>query len=710
MANATAELGLNERVRSADNLGARTFGPQNNAMKILVAEDDAVSGAILRAQLTKLGHEPVVVADGLAALAHYEREPTEIIISDWVMPGLNGLELCAAIRKLNLRNYTHFILQTSNTTEAGYQEAMAAGVDDYLPKPMARGELYNRLRVAERMIRQRREANQTIDQLARFPEDNPNPVLQLSENGVVRYANQAARHCLGDREMGAGRLAPPALRGLVGQLFECGTRQEVELGLEQRVFSFAATSILDGGGTYVYGHDITDRKQAELEVLRLKDEAVRQALHDPLTGLPNRLHLATRLAQARAQAQRQGRGFALLMIDIDNFKSVNDGLGHEAGDRLIVLVGHTLRDQLRGTDCLCRWGGDEMVLLLTEVQGAEAVAATGERLRRAVTAAVEAGQFNVPISVSIGFALYPQHSEDQEILMQQADQALYDAKRAGRNCLRPFTGFPAGQVQKSTANLLFRLGNAVREDRLTVQYQPLIEGTTGRPVALEALARWHDEELGRVPPDQFIPLAEEQGLIVELGAQVLAKTLAVTRAAHDRGWVLQPAVNISRRQLMSPGFAEQVAAAAAAHRIDPESLILEITEREAFADNPDCQRGLRQLDALGFRLALDDFGAGYSTFELLCELPFKELKLNLGLIQRLPNPRVAQVVRAIVEMARGLELVVVAEGVETPAQRDFLAGIGVHKLQGYLFSQPLDPPALEAYLRQHLPTGGELAA
>lgn len=679
-------------------------------MKILVAEDDAVSGAILKAQLIKLGHDPVLKADGAAAFAYFQTEPTDVVISDWIMPGMNGLALCTAIRQLGLRNYTHFVLQTTNTSEANYQEAMAAGVDDFLPKPISRVELYNRLRVAERMIRQRTEANQKIDLLARFPEDNPNPVLQLNREAVVLYANDAALKCLASLDCVVGQTAPPRLKALVQQLFVSGTRQEIELALDERIFSFAATSVVDRDSTYVYGHDITARKQAESEIVRLRDEAVQTALHDQLTGLPNRLQLNYRLEHALMHARRQQCSFALLMIDIDNFKSVNDGLGHDAGDRLIVLVAHTLRDQMRGTDTICRWGGDEMVVVLTELQEPGDVPVVCERMSRAVKEAVARENFNAPISISIGYSLFPAQSQDPEILMQQADHALYDAKRAGRNTWRPFKEFSAGEIKKSSANLLFRLGNAVREDRLTVHYQPLIDGQTGQPVSLEALARWHDEELGRVPPDQFIPLAEEKGLIVELGRQILTKSMAATRDWRAQGWPITVAVNVSRRQLMQEGFADSVAESAKAQGIAPATLILEITEREAFADHVGCRQNLERLALHGFRLSLDDFGSGYSTFELLCELPFQELKLNMGLVQRLDNPRVVRVVQSIVDLGRSLDLTIVAEGIETKEQREFLTGIGVHKLQGYLFSKPLDALALGEYLRSFPASASEAAA
>lgn len=667
-------------------------------MKILLAEDDLLSGAILRALLTKLGHEPILAKDGAEAFQLFQTTPTEVVISDWLMPGMTGLELCRAIRALPLRNYTYFILQTSKTSDASYQEAMDAEVDDFLPKPVKRNELSHRIRVAERMIRQRREALQQISRLARFPEDNPNPVLQLNLDATVLYTNTAAQRCLAGLHCEVGRPAPPRLKWLVKQLFESGSHQEVELTLNQRVFSFTATSIVDQVSTYVYGHDITDRKRAEFEIIQLKDDAIKLALHDQLTGLPNRVQLGTRLEQAQAHARRHQQRFALLMVDIDNFKSVNDGLGHDAGDRLIQLVARTLQAQLRTTDMICRWGGDELVILLTELDECAAVAPVCERLSNAIKAAV--AQEQATVTISIGYAVFPDQSEDPELLVQQADQALYDAKDAGRNCWREFTQFPAGEIRKSAGQLFFRLSNAVREDLLTVHYQPVIDAVTGLPRSLEALVRWEDAEFGRVSPDQFIPLAEEKGLIVTLGRQVMAKSLCTAKHWRNHGWPVLMAVNLSRLELVQPDFPEQVMQAVEAGGLAPENLSLEITEREAFIQDVNCRRNLELLARFGFRLSLDDFGAGFSTFEALSDLPFHQLKLNMGLVRNSENPRVARIIEAIVGLGLKLDLEVVGEGVETAAQRDFLADLGVGKLQGYLFSRPLDAEGLAKYLEQ----------
>ena len=239
-----------------------------------------------------------------------------------------------------------------------------------------------------------------------------------------------------------------------------------------------------------------------------------------------------------------------------------------------------------------------------------------------------------------------------------------------------------------------------RLSRFTVHYQPVVDAITGLPRSLEALVRWEDAEFGKVSPDQFIPLAEEKGLIVALGRQVLTKSLRAARHCRNHGWPVLMAVNLSRRELIQPDFCEEIMKRIETEGLAPEHLILEVTEREAFIQDPHCRRNLEMLAACGIRLSLDDFGAGFSSFEVLTELSFHQLKLNMGLVRRSEQSRCARIIEAVVELGQKLGLEIVGEGVETQTQREFLTGLGVGKLQGYLYSRPLDDEGLAGYLAQ----------
>lgn len=692
----------------ADLLGAEPGEPEGKpagrpkrfAMRILVAEDDPLSAKWLTLALQKLGHEAFVVRDGQEALAQFIIQQPPIVISDWMMPKMDGIELCQRIRALGLEDYTFFVLQSAKSSREDYLKAMDSGVDDFLGKPVKTEELSVRLRVAERMIRQRVESERKIRLLARFPSDNPNPVLQVDREFCLRYANIASLGLLNQWQSSVGGPAPGKLRELAEQLFSSDQRQEVEVTCADRVFSFSATSVSTDGVAYVYGHDITERKRAENELLLLKNQAEESALHDQLTGLPNRRLLASRLTQETARTLRQGTKLGLVVVDIDNFKQINDGYGHEVGDQVIVTVGRALNETLRPTDTVCRWGGDEMVLLLTDLADRSEVAPLMARVSELVKAIVHNSGITAPVSLSLGSAIFPDDAQDSTLLMQQADHALYIAKADGRDCWREFKGFPAGHDAKGQADLFIRLTAAVNEGKITTFYQPIVDATSRLVVGAEVLARWQDEQYGWVSPDVFIPLAEEKGLIFKLGFLVLLQGLDQVVAWRERGHDLTLSVNLSKRQILDVDFLKQLQSALSERKLPPDAVILEVTERQSVLEHALGRQRLNELAAAGFRLSIDDFGSGYSTFDLIGEAAFAELKINLGLVRRSNTPRGRRVVQAIVEMGRSLGLRLVAEGVEDQVTQAMLTTLGVHKIQGYVFSKPLKADAFLAFVEK----------
>jgi diguanylate cyclase (GGDEF)-like protein len=670
-------------------------------MKILVAEDEPISSKYLTGVLRKLGHEFVATRNGHEALTEFLTGRPAVVISDWMMPTMDGIELCQQIRGMGLEQYTFFILQTAKTGRADYLRAMDAGVDDFLSKPVNQEEIAIRLRVAERIIRQRADAERRLRLLTRFPADNPNPVLQVDRTSRILYANLASLALLANWQSGVGGVAPEKLRRLVDLLCVTGRRQEVEIPCADRVFSFSATSLSDEGVIYLYGHDITTRKQAEAELIQLKEQAEEHALHDQLTGLPNRRLLTERLHQETARATRQGTKLGLVVVDIDNFKQINDGYGHKVGDQVIVTVGQCLRQMLRNTDTVCRWGGDELVLLLTDLNSREVLAPICEKLIQAVKRQTAEAGITAPVSLSLGSAIFPDDAQETPLLMQQADHALYVAKADGRNCWREFKSFPKGHDAKGVADVFIALSAAVAEKKITTFFQPIIDAETLRVSGAETLARWHDEQHGWVSPDVFIPLAEDKGLILQLGQLVLEQAMDQLVDWRRRGLDLTVSVNVSKRQLLDGNFLSHLLEEAARRGVKPEWLVLEITERQSVLEQALARQRLEALAAAGFRLAIDDFGSGYSSFDMVGEVAFSELKIHLGLVRMIQTPRGHRVIQAIVEMGRSMGLRVVAEGVEDEATQAMLLSLGVHKLQGYLFSKPLQPGAFLAFAETH---------
>ncbi|WP_455926008.1 putative bifunctional diguanylate cyclase/phosphodiesterase [Pseudomonas putida] len=424
--------------------------------------------------------------------------------------------------------------------------------------------------------------------------------------------------------------------------------------------------------------------------LRLANRELTQlALHDNLTGLPNRVLLADRIAQAMQMVDEAGGCFALMFIDLDGFKPVNDAFGHHMGDELLRAVALRLRGNLQGQDTLARIGGDEFVLLvaLREPNDAPTVAARQVAL---IAQPFGVGEQNLQISASIGIAMYPGNGVDQNALLMNADAAMYHAKSAGKNGYSFFDGSMNTNARKQL-QLLQDLRLAVERQEFRLFYQPKFDAATGQPVGAEALVRWEHPEHGLLPPDRFIGLAEKTGLIISIGDWVLDEA-----CRQMRQWVLQGyghwriAVNLSALQFCHLGLVDSVAAALARHQLAANNLTLEITESTAMNDADASMSVLRQLSDMGVDLSIDDFGTGYSSLMYLKRLPANELKIDRGFVRDLEQDSDdAAIVSAIVALGQALGLRIVAEGVETDNQQSFLTRLGCDSLQGYHLGHPL---------------------
>ncbi|MBM3846188.1 MAG: EAL domain-containing protein [Verrucomicrobia bacterium] len=664
--------------------------------KILYAEDDLVSARMLGRTLEALGYEVRGCSNGREALELFAQFQPQIIISDWMMPEVNGLQFCSEIRKQGLSQYTYFIVLTANTGESNYRMAMDAGVDDFLSKPLSREELQVRLRVGERIVRQRWKAEAMIRSLARFPADNPNPVLQANRAGMITYANKACLPLLNELGCSVNGPLPPDLRTLMVDCQEDSLAQR-ELSCRRRTYSFAVTSISEEGLAYIYGHDITDRKRAETELITMRNQAIEQSLQDVLTGIGNRVLFQQQLPKALEESSRSGRRAALVFVDIDNFKEINDGHGHKMGDQVIIHVAHTLRDHLKASDSVCRWGGDELVVVLSDLEEPACVSEICERLSVAVRENAAGSEVPASLTLSMGYSVYPDDADTEEMLLQRADQALYKAKADGRNCIRGYSRRDGRD--RAGMSLFQRLTQALKEERMTAFFQPVWDVVNNRVAGVESLARWHDPDWGFVPPDEFIPVAERKGLIVQLSRQVLRCSLMAMSAWRDAGFDLTLSVNLSKRQLVEPRFLDDLREQIDALRLPHYQIIFEVTERQSILGNAVGRQRLEEMEREGYRLSLDDFGSGYSSFDLVGEIPFQELKIYSGLINRMEQPRGRGIVQAVVDMGHTLGLTVVAEGVEHEEQVVRLRGMGIHKIQGYYYSKPLSLEQLLVYLK-----------
>ncbi len=441
-------------------------------------------------------------------------------------------------------------------------------------------------------------------------------------------------------------------------------------------------------------NDITDRKQYE-------EQLERQNNHDELTGLANRNRLKERTELAIAFAQRHRGAVAVLYLDLDHFKRINDSLGHAFGDSILCAVAERIGQQLRERDTAARMGGDDFVIVLSDLESPQEVMLVADRIRQNIARPITLQNHELSLSISIGVSMYPQDGMDYDTLLRNADAAMYRAKEAGRNAFYFYTADMNTQALRKL-ELEARLRYALERDELLLHYQPLLDLATNALTDVEALIRWRSEDGSLISPLDFIPLAEETGLIVPIGQWVLRTACRQVRQWQDEGVALRVAVNLSARQFRDDQLVQTVQQALEASGLPPRLLKLEITESTVMQNAEQAARTLADLKALGVTLSVDDFGTGYSSLAYLRRFPIDQLKIDRSFVQDIMlHPDSAAIVRSIIGLARNLRMQTVGEGVETIEQREFLRAAGCDLMQGYLFSRPLPAGDLVALVRTH---------
>jgi diguanylate cyclase (GGDEF)-like protein len=439
--------------------------------------------------------------------------------------------------------------------------------------------------------------------------------------------------------------------------------------------------------------EIKERRQAE-EVVKFA------ATHDPLTGLPNRVLLAERVNRAVAAAKAQGRTTAVLFIDLDRFKNINDALGHEAGDRLLQNVADRLVRCVRRSDTVARQGGDEFVVLVENFQAPGDLVQVAEKILAEVAGPMTVYGKEFQITASIGMSTFPADGEDLRALLKNADIAMYRAKQQGNAYQFYASQMSAHSVERLELEAALR--QALERDELSLHYQPKIEARTGRVTGIECLLRWQHPTLGTVQPDQLVPLAEETGLIVPIGKWALRTACLQARAWSAQGLPLfRMAVNLSARQFMSPTLLDDVMETIAGTGMDSHLIEFEVTESMMMREPEEAVKLLRDLKAIGVRLTIDDFGTGYSSLAYLKRLPIDCVKIDASFVRGIPvDASDVAITETVIAMSRSLGLKVVAEGVETRDQTRFLEQRGCDEMQGFYFSRPLPAEEMAAYLRK----------
>lgn len=702
---------------------------------VLLVDDDEVNLMVTALALRDRGFSVTEVSGGEAALEALREQVPDIVVLDAMMPGLNGFDTCLQLRATPGLEHVPVLMLTGLDDEESINHAYRVGATDFFVKSPQWSLLDGRLRYLLRASRTRQELLRSRARLARAQdlarmgsfEWHPVPDvwegrLELSPE-ALRVFGLPAGSTLHLRQL--IRMVPHSERqGVLRMLVDLKAHHAVlatDIGLDlpdgrRRVVHVEAEpERLGPAGVFGYTgvvQDVTDRRTAEDKIRHL-------ANFDALTGLPNRRQLLWRTERALEHARRHGHLCALLLIDLDRFKVINDTLGHAAGDELLTEVARRLRSCVRHSDqvmessvetggsrahrtleAVGRLGGDEFVALLPEVateHDAERVAA---RILEAMRQPIQVAGQECFVTASVGVALFPRDGENVLDLMRNSDVAMYSAKAAGRNATAVYVP-SLSTAGRERLELETALHKALEREELVLHYQPKVDVRNARMVGTEALMRWQRGSR-LVPPGEFIPLAEESGLIVPMSKWALAEAARQVKAWHESfGFADAIAVNLPSRLFERPELVDHMRECAAASQVPLRSLQLEITETGLMKDLQGVIPALHRLNDVGVRISIDDFGTGYSSLAYLTTLPISELKIDGSFVRDLGlTPQSAAVVTAIIALARSLGLSVVAEGVENLRQMEVLHRLGCGVMQGYLFSRPLPPDDIESWLQQ----------
>jgi diguanylate cyclase (GGDEF)-like protein len=682
--------------------------------RLLLAVGDDVSSA-LDAALSAAGFQVATVPNG-GQLPLNSTPPPHLLVLDTERDGeREALGNCLAVRATPTGVDVPVLMLMATEGPGVVERALDAGVTDLVIRTAPPALLTHRVRQMLRVkhavddLRRSETSLEAAQRIARLGNWAWDPIAD-----EVTWSSELERLL----DIPTGLSAPPMSRFMAR--VHVDDRQAAQTAMESLVaagtpFTRDVRFVLNGGATRVLraqGEGVVDGTGRVVRVIgTLQDITERTATedrirflayYDSLTSLPNRVLFTERLRGMLGTARRRGQLVATIFVDLDNFKSVNDTMGHTAGDELLKAVAARFRESLRDTDVftrdrhgpdgesstVARLGGDEFILAIGDLERVEDVPRIARRLQDALKQAIPLSFGEVFVTTSMGISVFPQDGQTVEELFKNADAALYHAKDSGRNC---FQFFSSALNEAALQRLLLEahLRRAVQNHELLAYFQPQVDGRTDQVVAVEALMRWQRPEAGLVPPAQFIHVAEESGSIHELGRWILRTASAASVA---RGWAsrgVRVAVNISTQQFKRPGVVETLVSAVTESGLSPDAVSLEITE-SVLADHDRAVPTLVALKDAGFSIILDDFGTGYSSLTYLKELPLDALKIDRSFIRTLnTDPRDRAIVTAIIGVARSLQMDVVAEGVERHAQKQQLLELGCTVMQGYLFGRPV---------------------
>ena len=698
---------------------------------ILIIDDTPANLGVVAQNLEENDCEILVAQDGEEGLKRAALAQPDLILLDVMMPGIDGIETCRRLKASEATRAIPVIFMTALADVADKVAGFAVGGVDYVTKPFQVEELLARVNthlalcaIQQELAAQNRRLGEEVA-VRRKAE----AALQMSE---VRYRRlfETAKDGILLLDFGNARVidANPMLAKMFGydastlrgQVFheiepfrslpECraaladlqanevafadhwalSTGENVRIDVE----FVGSVYVMDGAKVIQCNfRDITDRKKAEARIQYM-------ALHDALTGLPNRTLLEDRLNQIITRAGRNEKKAAVLLLDLDHFKVINDSLGHHIGDRLLEIMATRLRDGLRASDTAARLGGDEFVIVLGEINEASEAALVARKILKLLVEPFVIDGNTLHVGGSIGISSYPADGTDPGTLVRAADTAMYDAKRKGRSTFRFYTA-ELNEAAQSRLRLANDVRHACVRGEFALHYQPQIEAQTGAVTGVEALLRWYHPTQGLIGPGQFIPLLEEIGLIVDVGQWVL-KTACLQSAKWTKEGLppIRMGVNVSATQFYRGDIVRMVEEVLQETGLDPALLELELTESLTLDDTETTIKIMQDLKRLGVQLSLDDFGTGWSSLAYLRRFPLDRIKIDRSFIREVDSDATAAAVaQSIMSLAQNLGLGCIAEGVETAEQRNYLQGQQCAEFQGWLFSPALPEKEFEAFLR-----------
>ena len=694
--------------------------------RLLLVDDDLLMRSMAARTLRHAGFDVQDADSGEDALAQFEQHSHDLILLDVMMPGIDGYEVCQRVRAMAHGARVPILMLTGLNDTESIELAYRHGATDFITKPINWTLLSHRVRYALRSSIAVEEMRRNRESLARAQSLAEMGNWQVFPDGRMECSAQLARlfgasvdalQCASPQEFLARVVAADRERvaGARAHLAQDGTPYQLECQIERfdgtvRTVFEQATPILNDNaqrtGYEGITQDITERVQARERILHL-------AHYDAATGLPNREFFSELAGPAIERARHGGLSCALLHVDVDRFRGVNDAFGRARGDAVLQNLAERLRSWSRSSasssvgrarvepDLLARVGSNAFVLLIADVAGQEPAAAVAQRVLKAVAQPILVGSQSLVLTACIGIAFFPHDAENLPALIQCAEQAADAAKSAGRAQNRFFNE----QMNAHAASRLLMeadLRRAIEGNDLRLHFQPKVDAASGAIVGAEALVRWQHQERGLVPPDEFIALAEETGLILPLTDWVLESACRSLRAWADAGLQQVPlSVNLAASSLADTTLVAKLDALMQRHGLARGSLMLEMTETMLMRDVETGVALLETLRAAGYQLSLDDFGTGYSSLSYLKCFPMDELKIDRAFITEAPRGgRDGALAVAIITLGRELGLHVVAEGVETPEQSAFLLRHGCNVQQGYLFSRPVPGDAFEQMLRE----------